>query len=191
MTVLDPLLTLDSTLFLWINGWPHPTWLTAVMRAASTVSWGSIIWLVFALALAMRRDRGGAFRTTLALLVTSLVVSGTLKPLVGRDRPPVTLETAVVHTVLPATESFPSGHAAGAAAGAYSLSRVWTTATPLLWGFAAIIAISRVYLGVHYPMDVAAGLVAGLACAYFVTGGRTYAAPSTEQPDSTATPAGA
>jgi undecaprenyl-diphosphatase len=43
-----------------------------------------------------------------------------------------------------------------------------------LWALALLIAASRVYLGVHYPLDIVAGFAIGLACAVFVTGGRVY-----------------
>ena len=104
-------------------------------------------------------------------------MTGTLKPMIDRERPATTHPTVVVQTpVRPGSSSFPSGHAAGAAAGAYSLTRIWVTPLParLLWLAAAAVMSSRVYLGVHYPLDVAVGAMIGLGCAAFVTGGRVY-----------------
>ena len=171
--MLDWLLTIDAGLFQWGNTLPHPVSVTWLMQAASALGTGSAVWLALAGVVALRGDPAGAFRTALALLVTAVVATGVLKPLIDRDRPADQLDDATVYTtVLSDSSSFPSGHAAAAAAGAYALTRVGVTRW--IWGLAVVIAVSRVYLGVHYPGDVLAGLGVGLACTVFVTGGRSY-----------------
>ena len=69
----------------------------------------------------------------------------------------------------PATPSFPSGHAATAVVGALGLSLAWPRRRAAFWAIAALIIASRLYLGVHYPIDVAAGVLVGVACWYFAT----------------------
>ena len=171
MPVFDGILSLDSSLLLWISRLPHPSWLTHGMKAASTVSAGSTLWYFLALTLVVRGKPEASFRAVMALLATAVVVGAVLKPAIGRERPAVSLDANLAATA-PDTASFPSGHAAGAAAGAYSLSRIWIAGAPLLWSMAAVVTVSRLYLGVHYPLDVLAGLLIGLGCAYLVTGGR-------------------
>ena len=85
-----------------------------------------------------------------------------LKAIVDRSRPPEAIGFDALVGV-PASPSFPSGHAmtAFAVAGAVAL-----LAPRLRWpvlGLAAVIAFSRVYLGVHFWIDVLAGAVLGLA----------------------------
>lgn len=173
---MDGLASLDTALFQQLDTLPHPTWLTVVMTTVSLAARAATIWLLLAAWLALRSDPGAAWRVALALVVSYGVVDGLLKPVIGRERP----FAAAIEQRLPPEEarpqsaSFPSGHAAAGAAGAFALSRVWRQAAPLLWVLALLIASSRVYLGVHYPMDVVAGLLTGLACGYFVTGGMTY-----------------
>ena len=68
----------------------------------------------------------------------------------------------------PLTASFPSGHAATAVAGAIMLSRIWPAGRFVLGALAMLIALSRIYVGVHYPLDIVAGAGLGAACAWAV-----------------------
>ena len=170
--MLDPLLSLDASILQWLNALPHPARLTFIMHVVTTSGDGSAIWVALALVVAWRGDPDAAFRVVLSLLVTAVVVGSVLKPSVSRDRPALTAASGRVVRVQPESPSFPSGHTAGAAAGAYSLGRVWVARAPLVWSLAVLIAVSRVYLGVHYPLDVLAGLLVGVGCGIFVTGAR-------------------
>jgi len=64
----------------------------------------------------------------------------------------------------PDDASFPSGHAANAFAGASVLARRLRAQRVLWWSLALLIAYSRVYLGVHYPLDVIGGALPGFVC---------------------------
>ena len=123
-----------------------------------------------------------ALAATLSFVLAS-ALNAVVKGLVDRSRPPdaMNLEALVG---LPGSPSFPSGHAmtAFAVAGAVAL-----LAPRLRWpalGLAAVIGFSRVYLGVHFWLDVLAGaalgLAIGLSVAWSVGGrGRHAAAGST------------
>ncbi len=151
--------------------WP----LDAVMAAASAVGvWGAV-WFVLGLILALRR-RGfvahGDVRLLWALLLTSTLVGGIIKPMVARPRPDGRAPaSSLVAAVTSRTQgySFPSGHAASAAAGAVGLGCMLRRRRAWVWALALLIAASRVYLGVHYPSDVAAGFLIGWAVAVFAT----------------------
>jgi membrane-associated phospholipid phosphatase len=83
-----------------------------------------------------------------------------LKELFDRARPPVSGVDAV--GVIPASASFPSGHAATAFAAAVAVGMFYPRLRRPLLALAAVVALSRVYLGVHYATDVLAGTVLGV-----------------------------
>jgi undecaprenyl-diphosphatase len=173
-------LRMDASLFFLING-AHREWLDTVMLFMTEVGRRGFVWFVIAaIASLWPQHRAAAWRLVLALGLAFLVTDGVFKPLAGRTRPYEVLADARVIDSKPTTASFPSGHAASAAAGAIAASRMFPAAAPVFYLMAALVAASRVYVGVHYPADVVAGLLVGTACALFALGGRnpsTYAIP--------------
>jgi undecaprenyl-diphosphatase len=139
-----------------------------MMVGLSIIGRGGALWIAIAIALVItdrRRLRAAgvvAVALTLAFVMTDLVI----KPIVARARP---FETSVATRVIdrhPLTYSTPSGHAASSVAGAVTLSQLWPAGRVVLWSLATLIALSRIYVGVHYPLDVLGGALLGLACAW-------------------------
>ena len=102
----------------------------------------------------------------IAALVVTMVVH-VLKPWVSAPRPPAVLDPVVFHVVGNALHggSFPSGHTAAAFAFAgvvaMHLRRTWVTALVLI--LATGVGLSRMAVGVHWPVDVLAGAAIGWA----------------------------
>ena len=134
-----------------------------VMPLISKLGNGGIIWLVLSGLLCVfpkYRKAGVTMMTALALDV--LLCNVMLKPLVGRMRP-FTVNTGVELLInAPKDFSFPSGHTAASFAAAFALlfvkNKLWIPSMIL----ASLIAFSRLYLYVHYPTDVLAGILLGL-----------------------------
>jgi diacylglycerol kinase family enzyme/membrane-associated phospholipid phosphatase len=127
------------------------------------------LWIAVAGALVAgggRRGQRAAIRGLGSIAVTSLVVNQTIKRVVRRPRPSLRAVPAVRHVrVAPLTTSFPSGHAASAAAFATGVTVELAPAGAPLGLLAAAVGFSRIYVGVHYPLDVlvGAGIGAGIA----------------------------
>ena len=98
------------------------------------------------------------------------MVSALLKAWIDRDRPPLANPDPEPLVRLPATGSFPSGHATVAFACATVLALAVPRLAPPLFALAALVAWSRVYVGVHYPLDVLAGALLGVALGFAVVG---------------------
>jgi len=144
-----------------------------LMLGLSAIGRAGAVWLVLAAVLAARRivKPRASLHIALALGLAGLVTDGALKPLVARARPWQASSHIVVIGPQPTTSSFPSGHAATSFAGALLVARAWPPARVAVWTLAMLIAFSRVYLGVHYPLDVLGGAFIGVACAALVTAG--------------------
>ena len=97
--------------------------------------------------------------------LTSNLVTALLKYAVQRDRPPAVVLDPKPLMEVPTTSSFPSGHASTSFACAYVISRLAPRLTVFVYVLAALIGFSRIYVGVHYPLDVLAGAVLGLVVA--------------------------
>jgi undecaprenyl-diphosphatase len=140
--------------------------LDAVFEALSRAWVMQALGLVL-LVLAVRRTRSyePLIAAAIAIPVAELAPV-VLKPLIGRHRPPV--DHPEIHALgsLPSDYSFPSGHACSAFAAAVVLMAFLPRLRWVLLTIATLVAVSRVWLGVHYPSDVIAGAALGAAIGF-------------------------
>ncbi len=149
--------------------------------ALSHIGNSGLVWLVIALLATVLWRRPSIFLLVLAGNLVAGWLSFGLRQGIGRDRPPHRFPEPPPLVQTPVSDSFPSGHSAVAFACAALLA--WLTPLPNvpLFGLAALIAFSRVYNGVHYPLDVLAGALLGLAVATalrLLAGARRRSAPA-------------
>jgi undecaprenyl-diphosphatase len=146
----------DAGLSRWIVE-HRVSWLNWLFVALSRLGTLGLVWVVIAVVATFVLRRRTLLLTALAVWAADLTAYG-LKLVVDRPRPH--LDPLVR---LPTDPSFPSGHAATSFAGATMLALLVPRLAPGLYALAAAIAFSRVYVGVHYPLDVVAGALLGTA----------------------------
>ena len=142
--MIERLLALDTAALDAIQGM-RCAFLDAVMPFISKLGDGGAIWIALTLVLMLfRKTRRTGYMLALSLVLGLLIGNLTLKPLIARVRPYDANPDFVLLIDRLSDYSFPSGHALV---------------------LALLIAFSRLYLYVHYPSDVLAGALLGVAFA--------------------------
>ncbi len=151
---------LDRRAVEWLSGLDWPV-VTPLMKGLTYAGGAAFIWIALALVVAVRQRRPLVLVVLVIAERVSAVLDGILKDAIGRQRPPVA--DPHVHALIPVPHdpSMPSGHAMMAFTGAVFLAAVVPRFRWWFFALATGIAVSRVYLGVHYPSDVIVGAVLG------------------------------
>jgi len=149
----------NRPIFLVINGRHFPA-LDRVMLSVTHFGNSYVLAIIIFLAAPFRRDV--TIRAALSMIIAG-VITALAKDLLAMPRPAVVFPNAV-HVLGPVlrSKSMPSGHTTAVFALAFSLRK----AVPRGWYIgalvsAAAVAVSRIYIGAHFPVDVLAGAVAG------------------------------
>jgi undecaprenyl-diphosphatase len=164
---------LDHTIFRRINGLPHPAWVNYSMRfLARVMVRGDAVVMGLLLRAVYERVRGSGdkaqaalWRVAPVLWLTTAIAEFLLKSCFRRPRPFLRLGNEVLVGRAPARHSFPSGHTVSAFAAAWMVSKEHPRRRIAYYSLACLVGFCRIYLGVHYPSDVAAGALSGVGMA--------------------------
>jgi undecaprenyl-diphosphatase len=172
---VNQLFELDKQLFYQINTLGTNPILDQVMPIITDLHkhlWFIAGLLPLIIAIWIFREKMKAGKIIL-LIVLSVALSDAVsyrlvKPMIDRERPDKSGITVQMRTNPHSGKSFPSNHAANNFAAATILAAAYPTAQIAFFGLAFIIAFSRVYVGVHFPLDVIGGALIGIFIAYTI-----------------------
>ena len=142
----------------------------SIMIFISSLGDRGAIWIIICLALiCTKRFRKAGIIGLLSLAFCFLINNLIIKNIVQRPRPFYTIEELSIIVSIPSEFSFPSGHSSSsfaAANGIFLASK--NRKFSALFILATLIAISRVYVGVHYLSDILAGAIVGILSSWIV-----------------------
>lgn len=167
ISMMQTMTFLDAQLLLWIQ--------QNLRSDAATVFWEfmtdlgnmGFLWILITVGLLIRsKTRSIGLTAALAIVLNTVISNGILKLWVARPWPFSTFTEIIPLITPPVDFSFPSGHTSSSFAVAFVLFAL----LPRRWGVgalvtAALISLSRLYLGVHYPTDVLTGVLIGYGVA--------------------------
>lgn len=168
IVMLDLLLNLDGNILLFLQEHIRNPFMTPILRLITTLGNGGAVWIAFTvLLLCIPKTRKIGCMALAALLGTLLVNNMILKNLVARTRPYEVIEGLTYIVMRPTDFSFPSGHAGCS----FAVGCILFRRLPRQYGIPALIlailiAVSRLYVGVHYPSDVLFGVISGTFISY-------------------------
>lgn len=141
--------------------------LDQLMVAITSLGNGGIVnFVILAILLMNRRTRKLGITLGIAMMINFLITNVTLKPLVARTRP-YDINTSVVLLVERLSSySFPSGHTASAFTLAFTFFFAKNKYAKFILVYATIMAFTRLYLYVHFPTDILAGILIGCLNGY-------------------------
>lgn len=160
----------DSRILLFLQENIRNPVLNPIMIGITTLGNAGAIWIVITAALCIcKKTRKIGAICACSIVVSFLINNLLLKNLVGRIRPYEVIAGLQPLIAKPIDASFPSGHTSSA----FSVAWVLVRNVPRQYGIplvvlAALMGISRLYVGVHYPTDVLVGMISGIGIACLV-----------------------
>ena len=167
-SLLERVVEFDAYLFFLLNYKAQNVVLDFLMPILTNLDYWRIPIVLLAMSLLVFGNKRGRIAVLLLILGITLsdqVCNNVFKPLVGRVRPCNVLDNVYLLINCTKSFSFPSSHATNIFTGMIIFSFVYPKLRIGLLIFAALVAYSRVYVGVHYPFDILAGTVLGILCA--------------------------
>ena len=155
--------SIDTEILMFIHNNCTSPLMDGFMTKITSIGNAGCVWIVIGLILVLsNRYRKYGVMLIGALLLCHLIGNLGIKPLIARERPYNFNEAITLLIDAPIDYSFPSGHTMTSFAAATILYYMNEKLGVAAYALASTIAFSRLYLYVHYPSDVVAGLIIGV-----------------------------
>lgn len=158
MNFLTYIEAVDRSTFLDINQDITNPFFDAVFPSLRELTY--VFWLLLIVYFWVKKERKLALLLTIGIIVGAMFTYP-MKFLIDRARPCL-VESARVLTPCESDPSFPSGHTEMSFLAATVVSRFHPGYGKYLYTFSFIVALSRIYVGVHFPTDVVGGVIIGM-----------------------------
>lgn len=159
---------IDGNLLLWIQEYIRQEWMTPFWTFVTSLGDAGWFWIVLSVILMIpKRTRKIGITALVSLGIGALITNVALKNIVARTRPYEVIDGLILLVGVQSDFSFPSGHSCAS----FAAAMVYYRMLPKKYGICAVIlasliAFSRLYVGVHYPSDVIAGVGIGMVAAW-------------------------
>lgn len=152
----------DAQFILFVQDYLRSNILSAIMIFFSMLGTGGLLWITTAIAMVCtHKYRRAGVLLLLCLAVTWVFNDQVLKNIIQRPRPFLALPELRALVPFESSFSFPSGHTSTSFASAYIITRANGRRWVWVYAVATFIAVSRIYVGMHYPSDVFSGMLFG------------------------------
>ncbi len=167
--MISLLQNIDNSILLFIKNNMHGHMMDKAMVIITSLGNGGIMWIAIAVLLMINKKyRKIGVMALGALILSTILGEGILKHVVQRLRPSADIPAINMLIAKPLSYSFPSGHTTSSFAVAGVLAKYLKKYAIGFLVLASLIAFSRLYLYVHYPTDVVAGIILGLICSKLI-----------------------
>lgn len=159
---------IDVNVLFFIQEYLRFEWMTPIWKFITWLGDAGWFWIALSVILLIpKRTRKIGAAALISLLIGALITNVALKNLVARTRPYEVIDGLILLVDPQHDFSFPSGHSCAS----FAAAMVYYKMIPKKYGvpaviLATLIALSRLYVGVHYPSDVAAGILIGILAAW-------------------------
>lgn len=153
----------DNYILNFIKKYIHNKYLDILMPIITAMGNLGAVWIIMAVIISLGdNNRPIGYMVILTLIISTILGEGIIKYTVKRVRPCNKDKDANLLILKPRSYSFPSGHTLSSFAVSEMLSMYYPKYGFVFIGIALLIALSRIYLYVHYPSDILAGIILGI-----------------------------
>ncbi len=167
--MIEALTLFEQSILLFIQNNLRVDFLDPIVVFITRLGDTGVAWIALGVVLLFfKKTRRGGLIMLFCLAGAWLVNDFVLKPLIARVRPYDAIDTLTILVKAETSFSFPSGHTNASFASAIALTMVYGRKGAWAYLPATLIALSRLYVGVHYPTDVLGGMIVGTVVGFLV-----------------------